>query len=275
MTLGRYIARRFLWMLLRVAALFFAMMMLIDAVENIRSFGDAGISAATALHLAALSTPETVYGILPLVLILASIALFFGLARSSEIVIVRASGRSGLRFLLAPVVAAFVAGAVTVAVFNPLVAATSKQYDALTAKIGASGDRSVLSVGRDGFWLRQGSEDGQAVIRATRTNQDATELFDATFLIYDPDGMPVRRVDAASARLDLGGWHLTGAKDWTLTDPNPELTARQQETGLTIASASSPEMLHSASIFGSTQRAGSISVILVLTSSVNPSGPAK
>ena len=142
-----------------------------------------------------------------------------------------------------------VAGAVTVAVFNPLVAATSKQYDALTAKIGASGDRSVLSVGRDGFWLRQGSEDGQAVIRATRTNQDATELFDATFLIYDPDGMPVRRVDAASARLDLGGWHLTGAKDWTLTDPNPELTARQQETGLTIASDLTPDAIRDS--FGS------------------------
>lgn len=243
MTLGRYIARRFLWMLLRVAGLFFAMMMLIDAVENIRSFGDAGISAATALHLAALSTPETVYGILPLILILASIALFFGLARSSEIVIVRASGRSGLRFLLAPALAAFVTGALTVAVINPLVAVTSREYDALTAKIGAGGDRSVLSVGRDGFWLRQGDADGQAVIRAARTNQDGTELYDATFLLYDKDGTALRRVDAQRARLVAGGWELTGSKDWPLTDPNPELSAKRQESGVIIPSDLTPDAI--------------------------------
>lgn len=249
MTLGRYIARQFLWTLLRVIALFFGMMMLIDAVENIRSFGEAGISATTALHLAALSTPEAVYNILPLMLILSSIALFFGLARSSELVIVRASGRSGLRFLLAPVVAAFVTGAATVAVVNPLVAATTKQYDSLVAKISADNARSVLSVGREGFWLRQGSADGQAVIRATRTNQDGTELFNATFLIYDSTGMPLRRVDATSARLDLGGWHLTGAKDWALTDPNPELLAKQHDTGLTIASDLTPDAIRDS--FGS------------------------
>jgi lipopolysaccharide export system permease protein len=234
MTLGLYIAKRFLWMLARVTALFFALMMLVDAVEKIRSFADARISAATALHLAALATPEAVYNILPLILILSSIALFFGMARSSELVIVRASGRSGLRFLLAPVTAAFVTGALVVAVVNPLVAATSKQYDALSAKVTENGRRSVLSVGREGFWLRQGDAEGQAVIRAARTNLDGTELFDTTFLIYDKTGEPVRRVDAVHAKLVPGGWALEGAKDWTLTDPNPELSARRQETGVIL-----------------------------------------
>ena len=47
--------------------------------------------------------------------------MFLGLARSSELVVVRAAGRSGLRFLMTPVAVALVARRLlTVALFNPL-----------------------------------------------------------------------------------------------------------------------------------------------------------
>lgn len=87
---------------------------------------------------------------------LTGIALFLALARSSELVVVRASGRSGLRFLLAPVAVAFVVGLFAVAVLDPLVAAASKNL--LTAcggdaQPGPSGDvglgrRVVAASGR-------------------------------------------------------------------------------------------------------------------------------
>jgi len=167
--------------------------------------------------------PSSLYTALPLVVSITAIAMFVGLSRSSELVVVRASGQSGLRFLLAPVGAAFGIGLLAIAVLNPLVAATSKRYDLLSTGHARAG--SVLSISDGGLWLRQGSAEGQVVIRANRANLDGTELYDATFLSFAPDGTPSSRVNARIARLEPGSWRLEGAKQWPLRSSNPEQNA--------------------------------------------------
>lgn len=234
MTLSLYIARRFIWMFLRILGVFYGMMVLIDAIEQLRDFSGQGIGAGMAIRLAALNTPEGLYRVLPLIMILSAVALFVGLARSSELVVVRAAGRSGLRFLVAPALVAGLVGLVAVSVFNPLIAATTRAYDALVAQMVQGG--SVLSVSSDGLWLRQGGADGQTVIQAARTNPDGTELYGATFILFDIDGSPLRRIEAVTATLDAGGWQLDGAKSWNLTARNPEVASSQPEAPIVIPS---------------------------------------
>ncbi len=229
MTLNLYFIRRFVKSVGAVFLVFLGLMLLIDMVEQLRRFGAQGLSLAGALELAAANVPSSLYRILPLIFILAAVAMFLALARSSELVVVRAAGRSGLRFLAAPVVAALVLGAFAVGVLNPLVAAASKRYDELHAR-QARGAESVLSISASGLWLRQGSADGQTVIQAVRADGDGTRLFDVTFLTYGPDGGPLTRIEAAEARLEPGAWRLDGAKIWDLTAANPEATARAVAT---------------------------------------------
>ena len=226
MTLSLYIARRFAGMVGRVFLIFFGILMLIDMIEQLRRFSDAGVGLGGAALLSLLNVPETLYRILPLIMIMAAIAMFLGLARSSELVVVRAAGRSGLRFLVTPLVVAILLGALMVALFNPLVAATSKAYDQRRATLAQGGD-SVLSVTDSGLWLRQGGEDGQTVIQAARANPDGTQLFGVTFLSFDADGLPTRRIEAETAGLTSGAWELLGVKTWNLTEPNPELSAKR------------------------------------------------
>ena len=156
--------------------------------------------------------PEDLYRILPLIMILSTLALFLGLARSSELVVTRASGRSAMKSLIAPVFLAVLIGLFGVAAVNPIVAATQKQYEAQSARL--SGSTSTLSVSAEGLWLRQGNRDGQTVIRASRSNLDGTELFGVTFLGYESDGSPTYRIEAESARLVTGAWSITNAKEW-------------------------------------------------------------
>ena len=106
MTLSLYIARRFLKAFLTVFAGFFVVLYLIDMIEQIRAFARNDVSLTELAELALLNTPASVYRILPLVTILASVALFIALARSSELVVIRAAGRSALAALMAPIVAA-------------------------------------------------------------------------------------------------------------------------------------------------------------------------
>ncbi|MGB3277681.1 MAG: LPS export ABC transporter permease LptG, partial [Pseudorhodobacter sp.] len=229
MTLSIYFVLRFIKVVAQVFFVFFGILMLTDMVEQLGRFSGQGISLTDAATLALLNVPATLYRILPLIFILAAIALFLSLAKSSELVVVRASGRSGLRFLLAPVTAALALGAIAVAVLNPLVAATSKKYDVFYAH-QARGVESVLSLSENGIWLRQGGTEGQTVIKAARADLDGTRLFAVTFLIFNPNGSPVQRVEADEALLEPGAWALTNAKYWDLTAPNPEVSAEVKPT---------------------------------------------
>lgn len=230
MTLSFYIARRFALSVLVVFGVFFGLMMLIEMVELVGRFPDGGVSLAQVAGLAALKVPQSLYRILPLIVILAAIALFLALARSSELVVVRASGRSALRLLGAPVCVALALGAVSVMVLNPLVAATSRHY-AETVAHYANGQISVLSLSSEGLWLRQGGGGTQTVIRATQANDDGTVLTGVTFLEFDGDGRPLSRIEAERAALSAGAWLLTNFKRWNLAADNPESTAVTEARG--------------------------------------------
>ena len=228
MTLHRYLAWRYVRALIVAAGGFALLVACVEAVELSRSLRDApGAAPGTALRLTALVLPGRLYEIGPLIALLSSLALFFALSRSSELTVARSSGRSGMGVVAAPVAVAVVLGAVLVAGFNPIVAATLRKAEAVEARI--EGSANVLSISPEGLWLRQGSEDGQTVIRARGASLDGERLSDVTFLSYDASG-PAGRIEARAARLVPGSWELSGVKRWDLTAPNPEADASAAET---------------------------------------------
>lgn len=229
MILHLYLARRFLRALFIVTAVFTGILFPIDMAEQLRRVGgQEGFGAAFELSL--LNLPRALYGWLPLFVMLATVVLFLGLARSSELVVVRAAGRSALRAAASPVVTAFLCGVLALLILNPLVAATSRQYQATVAQYQGIESRTV-SVSAEGLWLRQGTVSQQTVIHALGSNADGTHLFDVSFFTFDFDGILTRRVNASEARLEQGGWTLTDAKSWRfLSEPNPEATAETAAT---------------------------------------------
>ncbi|MGJ8545384.1 MAG: LPS export ABC transporter permease LptG [Sulfitobacter sp.] len=215
MILHFYFARRFFLAFLLITFVLLSLVVLVDLIDQSRRFSDADLSFGALLGLTLLNAPQTINLILPLIMILATVVLFISLARSSELVVTRAAGRSALQALMAPVVVALVIGVLAVSTLNPIVAATSKRYLSLTESY-RSGGASALSISDEGLWLRQGSNKGQSVIRALRSNNNASVLFDVTFINYATDEGPAQRIEADSASLNEGKWLLRNAKVWPL-----------------------------------------------------------
>ena len=225
MILHFYFARRFAICFLLILLVMFVLVSLIDLVDQTRRYADEGLSLAERLWLTVLNVPTTINQILPIIMILATITLFVNLARTSELIVTRAAGRSALRALVSPVIVSLLIGAIAVSMLGPMVAATSKRYAALSETY-RSGGASTLALSEDGIWLREGDASGQTVINASRSNADASVLYDVTFIVYAPEGGPIRRIDAASAALVEGSWSLRSAKVWPLvTGLNPEASA--------------------------------------------------
>lgn len=229
MILHRYFAQRFATTLLGVFTVFFIILSFIEVVEQLRRLGGVDASFGDVLTLTLLKVPTGMYDILPLIMILATIALFLGLARSSEMVVTRAAGRSALLALVAPLLVALTFGVLAVGVLSPIVAATSKQYEARSDAL--LGESSVLTLGESGLWLRQGNAERQTVIRAANANLDGTILSNVTFLTFATGSGPVRRIEAARAVLQDGEWLAHDVKSWQLNlSVNPEASASSLET---------------------------------------------
>jgi lipopolysaccharide export system permease protein len=241
MILHRYFARRFLMTFLGVAAIFFLIMLFIDLIEQMRRYASPETSFFDILALSLLNIPKGIYQIMPLIMILAAIALFLSLARSSEMVVTRAAGRSAMRALMAPLTVALMIGLFAVAILNPIVASTSKQFE--TRSDALRGNASVLSIGSTGLWLRQGSTEGQTVIRAQGANLDGTLLANVTFLTFGPDGNPAQRINAASAELTTGAWLLRDAKSWALQDETTPEAGAVTHVQLSVPSTLTPDQI--------------------------------
>lgn len=215
MILHLYFARRFLTHFFILAIVFFSLIVMFDLVGQARRLSDYDVGFAQRAGLALLNSPQTLNEILPLIVILATIWSFVSLARSSELVVTRAAGRSALRSLISPVVVSLVIGGLAVSMLGPISAATTKRYKTLSEEL-RSGGVSALAISDEGLWLRQGSAEGQTVIRATRSNADGSVLYDVTFVAFSRTGAPIQRIEAKSAALGNGEWSLRTAKVWPL-----------------------------------------------------------
>lgn len=233
MTLHLYLARRFATSFFGVALSLGVVLALIGVMDTLGDFPDRPL--IDILHLVGLEMPWANYEILPLVVILASVGLFLRLSRSSELVVVRASGRSAMGGLMAPVGVTLILGMLAVSVGNPIVAAASKREHNLSNRYQGL-ETADLALAEEGLWLRQGDARGQTVIFAERASADLGTLHNPSFLQFAANGRPERRINAAVARLGDGEWHLEDAKIWTL-DPgaNAEADAREVAT-LSVAS---------------------------------------
>ncbi len=228
MTLSFYILRRFLWLWGLVNLAFAALLFPIDLVEHLGRVPDSVDIFSNALVLASLNLPSALSQLQPLIVILATIALFLGLARSLELVAIRATGRSLVRSLFTPVLGAFGIGVFSLVILNPIVAGTQKAYERTLSAI-EPGTENILFISDEGVWLRQADPGGQTVIRARRTSLDGTILYNASFLRFGEQDTPLERVDAVRAELKSGAWELSDVKLWPLAQSrNPERDAQRQ-----------------------------------------------
>jgi len=241
MILHMYFARRFLMSFLGVTGVFVLIIVSVDLVEQLRKFSSADATMVDVIALSLLNGPLTLYRMLPLIMILAAIAFFLALARSSELVVTRAAGRSAIRALLAPLAVTLAIGMLSVGVLNPIVASTSKAYENRSDTL--RGSSSILSLGSSGLWLRQGDETGQTVIRAKSANLDGTRLSDVSFLTFTPDGTPTQRINAGSAQLASGEWVLRGVKSWPLVGEIVPEAASEVLPQLSVPSTLTPDQI--------------------------------
>jgi len=190
---------------------------LVDFVEQSRAIGTrVDIGSLDLLGLTLLKTPSLIETTLPFVFLFGVLTSLFRLNRSSELIVMRASGMSAWRILSAPIALALIGGLLGALALNPLGSAGNAEFE---HRRDALMDVRRSPDVEEPVWLRETNLDGFTVIAALSLNEDSQRLMTPAFMYFsvNAEGVPQleRRIDAASASLRDGFWEVTDAVERT------------------------------------------------------------
>lgn len=215
-TLGLYFSRQFIKTIFLVFATVFTLVYTIDFVELMRRAGDA--EAATpglVATLALFRTPAIAEQVMPFAVLFGSMAALLQLSRKLELVVARAAGISAWQFLQPGLFVALAIGIVSVTIYNPVSATLKHRAAALETKIFSRA--TTQSQGKT-IWIRQKSQDGQAIFRARGAVNDSATLVGVTVYFFEPSGSFSQRIEAKEASLHEGFWELKDARILSATE---------------------------------------------------------
>ena len=85
-----------------------------------------------------------------------------------------------------------------------------------------------------GFWVRQRSAEGAAIINAKSSRQQGAELGGVSVYTFDTDGQFQERIEAKSATLDQGYWRFDDARIYASGNPPAMQSSYRLATNLTL-----------------------------------------
>jgi lipopolysaccharide export system permease protein len=211
-TLSRYFAMRFVASVVGSFIGVIALAAMIDYVELMRRGAD--WPNATAWLLAKISmyrVPQLTERILPFTVLVGAMSCYLTLSRRHELVVARAAGVSAWQFVAPAIVAAFFVGTLATTLYNPVSALLHERSKRLEADMQGN-TLSALHQSTSGFWVRQKSNDGAAIINAISSRQQGAQLGGVSVYTFDNGGHFQQRIEAKSAALQEGYWLIEDAR---------------------------------------------------------------
>src|SRR5260370_18072090 len=121
--------------------------------------------------------------VMPFAVLVGAMFCYLNLSRRLELVVARAAGISAWQFIAPALAIAALLGIALTTVYNPISANLREHSTRLEADLSGP-DSGFRSTGR-GFWLRQRSEDGQAVINAKSTRLQGIAVVAVSVFRFD------------------------------------------------------------------------------------------
>ncbi len=231
-TLDRYFGLRFLSMVIAVFGGSMLLVAMVDFIEMLRRAGDIDVSTFFIARVTFYRVPFLTEKILPFAVLVGAMSCYLNLSRRLELVIARASGVSAWQFIRPAVLLALLIGVVATALYNPISATLREQSVQLEAEL-FSRDTALQAAGAGGSWVRQRSDEGQAIINAKTSSQQGVQLAGVTIFRFDDAGHFRDRIEAKTANLESGYWRLDEARIFANAMPTVERSTYNLRTTLT------------------------------------------
>jgi lipopolysaccharide export system permease protein len=234
-TLPRYFAMRFLSSVLGTFVGVVVLAGMIDYFELMRRGAD--WPKATAWILAEISIfriPQLTEHIMPFAVLVGTMSCYLTLSRRLELVIARSAGISAWQFVTPALIVAFLLGTFATVAYNPVAALLHERSKRLEQEM-LNETPSALQESSTGFWVRQKSPDGAAILNAQSSSEQGSRLGGVSVYTFDKAARFQQRIEAKTAELKQGYWQLDDARIYSTAAPPQMEDTYRLPTNLTLA----------------------------------------
>lgn len=207
--LFRYISRNFLLNFLVLMSILLGIVYVLNLVEMMRqgSQVEHKIAFSIFLKLSALKLPDVGQLMIPFAILFSAIYTCWKLNKTSELIVIRASGLSAWQFLMPMVTVALSIGLLEISVVNPISSILLSRFEQVQRGV-FDRQSDLVTVSRTGIWLRQPTDQGYALLHSDGFDQAEWRLTDVTVFFFDKKDKFTYRIDSPVSYLKDGYWEL-------------------------------------------------------------------
>ncbi len=228
----RYASRSFLSSFVVSLLCLFSIIVLFDFAEIQRRTSSKEVTFLMKLNMVVLRAPHFLEQILPFLIFIAALFVFWRMNRTNELIIFRSTGISLWRLIFPISVTGLLIGFIDLTAFNPLAVAMQARYEKLVRNSFAS-EADDIKVSANGLWLSEQRGPNQVVYRADKINLKELEFEGMTLLTTSPKNQFLQRIDAKVGKIK--GNRLLLEDGWLVERGRPpeHFNEKEIETSLT------------------------------------------
>lgn len=211
--LNRYLVKTYLGATTTCLAAFISIYLVVDFLEKYRKFSRTEASVSDMFLYFLCKTPEIIFQVTPMAVLMGTILAIGTLAKNSEITAMRSSGIS-LFQIGRPFLATAAAVSLLLLFMQEFITPIANEKMNYIDQVVVKKKGRAAFFRKDNIWHR----DDNLILQAKIFNPETSTLKGITIWEIGTGIRPVTRIDAASATPVQGGWQLSGVRKTDFID---------------------------------------------------------
>lgn len=236
--LSRYLSKQIIITFLLVLLVIMGIIMMFDSIEALRRIsGRNDVGMSYVIQYALTRLPQTLDKVLPFIMMVAAMIVFWRVSKSNEYVIIRSAGVSVWGFLTPVLLAVFMVGVINVSLVNPISSKMYELHETIKYRFITRNPKAMLFSSK-GLWIREAVNDDEVlVVQAKSLRQEDNQVLsmrDVSILEMDRDSQIIRRIEALLGELQDNKIKLRGVKIYQSGEKTKNLPLIEYETNINI-----------------------------------------
>lgn len=229
--LSRYLSRSFLTSFGVMLTCLLTIIILFDFAELQRRIGAREVNFLIKLKMVLLRAPHFLEHILPFLIFVSGLFVFWRMNRTNELLIFRSAGVSLWRLILPIGLTALLIGLIDLTAFNPLSSAMQARFEKLEKRY-LSRSKEEVKVAATGLWLSEQIGPNQIIYRASAIDLKDLEFRDLNIIVSSRQKGFIERVDVKAARIQGNRLELKNGWETRVGESATPFSTKSIETSL-------------------------------------------
>ena len=203
--LFNYLFTGYTKMILKVIMIAYCFGIILNLFEEIEFFKNSNSSILIPMSLTALYVPNIVIKLMPFIIFIASMWFLLKLRDSSDLLTMKVFGYSNFKIFFILAFISFMIGWIILFAVNPVTSIMVKYYEQTKSNFSRDIDH-LISVNKNGLWIKENTVDGYRIITADATKSNVIK--NVIIFNLDEDNMLINKIHSKEADISNNEWNL-------------------------------------------------------------------